>query len=116
MWSDLVQEEIRRNTIDGSSSKHDDEENCALAGKAKKGKGKSYLSKSDFSEGGNMKDMSKIKFFHCHEIGNYATKCSHKKTGKNCFGGAIGKSLASKFELDFTLIACMATSVMGSVW
>ena len=32
-WSDLVQEEIRWNTRDGSSSKNDDEENYALATK-----------------------------------------------------------------------------------
>jgi len=40
LWSDLVQEEIRQNTRDGSSSKGPDEENCALAAKAKKGKSK----------------------------------------------------------------------------
>ena len=40
LWSDLMQEEIRRSTRDGSSSKQDDEENIALASKAKKGKGK----------------------------------------------------------------------------
>jgi len=40
LWSDLVQEEIRRSTRDGSSSKGADEENCALAAKAKKGKSK----------------------------------------------------------------------------
>ena len=40
LWSDLVQEEIRRNTRDGSSSKASDEENCALAAKAQKGKNK----------------------------------------------------------------------------
>ena len=39
LWSDLVQEEIRLSTKDGSSSKHDDEEDCALAAKARKGKG-----------------------------------------------------------------------------
>jgi len=47
--SDLVQEEIRLNTKDGSSSKHDDEENYALDGKKKKGKGKSSCSKLDSS-------------------------------------------------------------------
>ena len=42
IWLDLVQEEFRRNTRDGFSSKTD-EENCVLDGKAKKGKGnKSY--------------------------------------------------------------------------
>ena len=30
LWSDLVQEEIRRSTRDGSSSKAFDEEDCAL--------------------------------------------------------------------------------------
>ena len=47
LWSDLVQEEIRRNTRDGSSSKHDDEENCALVGKEKKELGNSSHSKSN---------------------------------------------------------------------
>jgi len=42
-----VQEENFWNTKDGSSSKHDDEENCALDGKEKKGKGNSSHSKSD---------------------------------------------------------------------
>ena len=27
-----------------------------------------------------------------------------------------GKALASQFELDFSLIACLVSSVMGSVW
>jgi len=40
LWSDLVQEEIKQNTRDGSSSKASDEENCALAAKAKNGKSK----------------------------------------------------------------------------
>eukprot|EP00253_Pinus_taeda_P012841 PITA_12841 len=40
LWSDLVQEEIKQNTRDGSSSKAFDEENCAFAAKAKKGKNK----------------------------------------------------------------------------
>ena len=39
LWLDFVQEEIRRGTRDGSSSKNEDEENCALATKARKGKG-----------------------------------------------------------------------------
>ena len=40
LWLDLVHDEFRWNTRDGSSSKHDDEEDCALASKARKGKGK----------------------------------------------------------------------------
>ena len=44
-------EEIRRSTRDGSSSM-DNEENCALASKAKKGKEKVSLSESSSSHGG----------------------------------------------------------------
>ena len=46
LWSDLVQEEIRRSTRDGSSLKNEDEENCALVSKARKGKGKKNPSQS----------------------------------------------------------------------
>ena len=49
-------------------------------------------------------------------MGNYATKCLHKKVGKKPSGGAASEALASQFELYFTLIACMVTSVMGTVW
>ena len=59
LWSDLMQEEIRR-TRDGSSSKQDDEENLALASKARKGKGKASHPKSGSSHGGNKIDKSKV--------------------------------------------------------
>jgi len=75
LWSDLVQEEIRQSTRDGSSSKHDDEENCALDGKVEKGKGKSSHSKSDSRKGGKKKDLWKIKCFLCHKLRHYATEC-----------------------------------------
>ena len=69
LWSDLVQEEIRRSTRDGSSSMQD-EENCALASKAKKGKGNVSLSKSSSSSGGKKLDKSKVRCFRCHEEGS----------------------------------------------
>ena len=50
-----MQEEIRRSTRDGSSSKGDDEENCTLAAKAKKGKRKKA---SQSGVKGKKKDMS----------------------------------------------------------
>jgi len=40
----------------------------------------------------------------------------HKKVKNHPSRGAEGEALASQFELDFTLIACMVTLVMGSVW
>ena len=55
-----MQEEIRRNTRDGSSSKASDEEDCALAAKAKKGKEKGSLSKSNSSNDGKKVDKSNL--------------------------------------------------------
>lgn len=78
--------------------------------------GKSSHSKSDSSQGSKKKELSSIKCFHYHDLGHYATKCSHKKADKKPSGGATGEALASKFKLDFTLITCMVTSMMGSVW
>jgi hypothetical protein len=116
LWSDLVQEEIQRNTRDGSSSKHDDEENCALAGKERKGRGSHPIPNQIPVRAERRRTCRKIKCFHCHELGHYATKCPHKKASKKPSGGVVGEALASQFELDFTLITCMVTSVMGSVW
>lgn len=87
-----------------------------MGGNERKGKGKSYHSKSDFSQAGKKKDLSNIKCFHCHDLGHYATKCPHKKVDKNPSSREEGEALASQFKLDFTLIASMVTSVMGKVW
>jgi hypothetical protein len=97
LWSDLVQEEIRWNTRDGTSSKGEDEEKFALVGKGKKGKGKKSQTKPESSQGGKKKDLSKIKCFNCHEFRHYATKCPHKKASKKTSGGAAGEALASQF-------------------
>lgn len=113
LWSDLVQEEIRQNTKDGSSSKASDEENCALATKAKKGKNKKA---SHSSMKGKKQDMSKVKCFHYHQHRHYATNCLQKKKNKQVAGSTAGEALASQFELDFSLIACLVSSVMGLVW
>eukprot|EP00253_Pinus_taeda_P005188 PITA_05188 len=109
-------EEIRRSTTDGaSSSKHDDEENLALASKAKKGKGKASHSKS--SQGGKKFEKLKVRFFHCHELGHYANNCPKRKSKKKCSSKeSDGDALASQFEMDFSLIACMVSSTMGCVW
>ena len=60
--------------------------------------------------------MSRVKFFHCHEHGQYATNCPQKKNNKKVGGSAAGEALASQFELDFSLIACMVSSALGSMW
>ena len=101
---------MRRNTRDGSSSKTNDEEYCALASKAKEAKG----NKSQGEAG--KKDLFKIRCFHCHEHEHYATNCPKKKESKKEPTVEADKALASQFELDFTLIACMASTVMGCMW
>jgi hypothetical protein len=79
-----------------------------------KGKGKKFHSKSESK--GKKLDLSKVKCFHCHEHGNLTTNYSQKKKNKKVVGAAAGEALASQFELDFSLIACMASSALGSVW
>ena len=111
-----MQEEIRRRTKDGFSSKQDDEENLALASKAQKGKGKASHSKSSSSHGGKKIDKSKVRCFNCREVGHYATNCPQNKSKKGCSKESDGEALASQFELDFTLVAYMVSSMVGCVW
>ena len=87
---------IRQNTRDESSSKTDDEEICALASKAKKGKGKKSYSKSETEKEGKKCDMSRVKSFHFHKHGHYATNClQKKKNNKKALGSAAGDALTS---------------------
>jgi len=65
---------------------------------------------------GKKQDMSKVKCFHCHQHEHYATNCLQKKKNKQDVGSAAREALASEFELDFSLIACLVSSVMGLVW
>ena len=109
-----MQEEIRRGSRDGSSSKNEDEENCALVVKARKGKRKKNTSQSGAK--GKKRDLSKVKCFHCHEHGHFATNCPQKKKNKQVVGSTVREALTSQFELDFSLITCLVSSVMGSVW
>ena len=39
-----------------------------------------------------------------------------KKKNKKVVGATVGEALASQFELDFSLIACLVSSAMGLVW
>ena len=83
-----MQEEIRRSTRDGSSSKNDDEENLALASKVRKGKGKASHFKSNYSHGGKKGDMSKLRCFNCHKMGHYATNFPSNKSKKGSISPA----------------------------
>eukprot|EP00253_Pinus_taeda_P026538 PITA_26538 len=80
---------------------------------AKKGKNKKA---SHSGAKGKKQDISKVKCFHCHQHEHYATNCPQKKKNKQAARSAAGEALASQFELDFSLTACLVSSVMGSVW
>jgi len=74
MWAALHQEEIRRVTKTGSNSKGiriKEEVDVALASEGKQEKRK--------------KDLSKVKCFHCGELGHYPTQCSRKKSKGEAF-------------------------------
>jgi len=87
-----------------------------LVWNGKKGKGNKSQTKLDYSRGGKNKGFSEIKCFKYNEFRHYVTKCPHKKSIKKNLGGGVVEALDSKFELEFTLIACMANLMMGSVW
>jgi len=48
-------------------------------------------------------------------VGHYATNFPFNKSKKGSSKGLEGEALASQFELDFTLIACMVSSMLGCV-
>jgi hypothetical protein len=95
-----VQEEFRRNTRDGSSSKHDDEEDFSLTAKERKGKGKKFHPKSESKV--KKLDLSKVKCFHYHEHGHLATNCPQKRKNKMVSRASIGEVLVS--QLNLTLL------------
>ena len=93
--------------------KNEDEENCALDTKERKGKGKKFPSKSEAK--GKKQDLSKVKCFHYHEHGHFTTNCPQKKKNQSAASSVVGEALASQFEIKFSLIACLVSSVMGLV-
>ena len=58
--------------------------------------------------------MMKVKCFNCHKMGHFATNCPLNKSKEKSSRGAAGEDLASQLEFDFSLIACMVSSMMGS--
>ena len=68
--------------------------------------------KSISSHGGKKIDKYNVRCFNCHEVGHYATNCLLKKSKKGSLEGSKGEALASRFELDFTLIACVVSLMM----
>ena len=76
-----------------------------MAEKARKGRGNKSHPKSKAK--GKKQDLSKVKCFHYHEHGHFATNFPQKKKkNKKAARDATGEALASQFELDFSLITC----------
>ena len=57
-----------------------------------------------------------MRLNNCLEHGHVTTNFPQKKKNKKVAGAAAGEAFASQFELDFSLIACLVSSAMGSVW
>ena len=57
--------------------------------------GKKSQTKPESNQGRKMKDLSKIKSFHCHEYEHYATKCPQNEASEKTLGGAVGEALDS---------------------
>ena len=56
------------------------------------GKETSSNPKGDSNQVGKKNYLLTIKCFHCHEMGHYATKCSHRKADKKPSRG-VGETL-----------------------
>ena len=84
-----------------------------MATKERKGKGNKFPSKFDVK--GKKHDLSKVKCFHCHEHRHFTTNCPQKRKNKKVAGVVAGEAFDSQFELYFSLIAFLVSSIMGVV-
>lgn len=126
LWSDCVQNEIRRSQSGIGKQEH--EENVAIKAKGRKRKSKQGASTSGKKSKGKQekkegkeKDMSKVKCWACQKMGHYAVTCPEKKNkgkGKNVAAFMDIDEFASQFDREFSFIASLTTSVAPSsrIW
>lgn len=91
-----------------------DEENFALLGHARMGKGAAKVKKG---EGGSSqdgkKDISKVKCFACHKIGHYVSQCINKKEDKGKAQVATSTKIID-FVVKFEQFSLVATCLFGT--
>lgn len=98
---DLVQEELRVDSVSSSGQRGGDEDTVALATKGKKKK----VNREGPKEGDKKKkgveqqqhDMSKVKSFACHKFGHYAVQCPNRKKKQGAASTDL-EEFSSKFE------------------
>jgi hypothetical protein len=121
LWDDCIQEETRREAL-GGPQEDGDEENLALSSQAKKGKGKvrKNTGGDSSSQAGTGKDLSKVKCFHCHKKGHYASQCPERKKGGNRTQPEVVAStkaqvdeFAKKFEHEFLLVSHLSSGTIS---
>lgn len=119
LWSDYVQEEIQRGARVGRSTLEEDEENFSLTGNGSKAKVKKGQGEAESNpKGEKKKDLNEIKCFHFHEFRHYAIKCLNQEESNKDHVARLAEVdvFPSKFEKDFSLIACMESSTNSIVW
>jgi hypothetical protein len=64
-------------------------------------------------KGEGKKDMRKVKCIACHKFGHYAGQCPNKKK-KQTVASAEVEEFSTKFDKEFSLIACLSSRTTTS--
>jgi hypothetical protein len=77
---------------------------------------KNYAKRTCSKQGNNINfDINKVKFFSCHQLGNFSNQFPNMKKGKpkkNMVATTDMDAFADKFEDEFSLLACLSTSMV----
>lgn len=108
MLDDFIEEEKWEEALQHSQDKGgEDDENIVLIGMTK---GKSKKGSSGWTT--SKKDMSKVKWFSCHNIGHYTSQCPNKNKGKKDAQvvASIEDDFVVRFEKELSLMSCLLGS------